>query len=394
MVTALNRLLRGVTDVDFVSVERSLPQQYKGRTGYTRLLRDIPLRISVSGTRGKTSLTALCEEELRARGYQTFAKQTGLDPTSIKDGARFPIRRPRSEGAMFDENIWEVKRWWQGGIDALVLENQAISAYTMRVFNHRFCRPHYLLVTNVRRDHIESLGDSMTAHAAAFGRSALRETTLISGEANENLAYTMRRECESVGARFVDAAPSRTEVHPPGYEAITVLDALLRLATRSGLETERRDTERARLARHFKWRTSSLPEVLWFSGAAVNDVDSTRTVYRWLQRSQSLPTTFVAYLRPDRRGRTASFVSFFVEGFAEGWCHGLYLAGAGSDLVASRLRRWSERVRVFDDDVSEIPGLTRHLAEECRGGAVMTVANAVPPFPRAVEAALSSDIRG
>ncbi len=388
-LSAVDLLFRGRTDIDRRAVEATLPAAYRGRRGYLRLLDDIPLRMSISGTRGKSSLILGAESELRARGHRTYAKQTGTDPVSIRDGVHHPIHRPTRGGALFDENIWEVKNWLQDGIDALLLENQAISGYTMRVFNEFFCRPHYVLITNIRRDHVEDLGDNLLQHPRAFGRSVPRGRTLVSGEVDEEIAYLLRRECESVGARFVDAAPHRSHVYPPGYESVTVLDSVLELATGRGLGESQLREEHERLRLRFAWSPSALPGVRWFHGAEINDVDSTRAIHQYLLGEEPLPTTFIAYFRPDRRGRTATFATFLAEGLREGWCKRAYLMGSGAEQVARRLQRWRSQVEVLPDQVESVPPLMERLAKDCVGEAVMTVANAVPPVARRLAQALT-----
>lgn len=387
-MNVVDLFLKGRTNIDRRAVEATLPAEYRGRRGYTRMLDAVPLRISVSGTRGKSGLTTTLEQQLRRRGYATFAKQTGTDPVSISRGERHPIDRPARGGALFDENIWELKRFWQDGFDALILENQAISGYTMRVFNTRFCKPHYLLITNVRRDHFEDLGSNMYLHPAAFGRSAAPGTTVISGELDEDRAYLLRREVESVGGRFLDAAPRRGGPHPPGFESVTITDALLRDATGDGLTSEEVTEARDALDARFAWGPSALPGISWFHGAEINDVDSTRAIHEYLQHKKQLPTTFVACFRPDRRGRTDTFASYLREELTAGKVHKVFLAGHGAQHVLRLLRPWRDQVECVEDDPATLDDFLDRLADEAAGGAIMTVANAVPPFPRAVAKAL------
>lgn len=368
-------------------LDAGLPPSYRGRRGYSRLLLDIPIRVSISGTRGKSSLTEACEREFRERGYQTYAKSTGTDPVSIRQGVSHPIARPQRPAALFDENIREIKRWWGGGLDVLVLENQAISPYTMRVFNHRFCRPHYLLVLNVRADHMAEMGENLLMHAQAFGRSAPPGSTLISGESDPERAYQLRRAAEGVDVRFVDASPRG--IHPPGYESLTVLDALLRAALGDGLSVPYVDRERQRLEDHFRWRRSALPGIDWFHGAEINDIDSTRVILRYLQRGNPRRVSFIGYFRADRRDRTRDYVDFLGEALAAGECERVYVAGGGATAVRRRLRAWKDRIRVYYDDPEGASLLVDTVAVECRDEAVMTIVNAVPPFPRAVASALA-----
>jgi hypothetical protein len=304
-----------------------------------------------------------------------------------------PIDRPARQGSLFEENIWEVKRWWEGGVDALLLENQAISEYTMRVFNHHYCRPHYVLLTNIRRDHIEELGSDLRRHAPAFGRSVPAGSVLISGEADPELTRLLRRATERVGADFVDAAPAGDRPTPPGYENVLVLDAFLRLSTGRGMGGPALADAFRGLSEDFQWQSSALPEVKWFDGSAINDVDSTRAIHRFLQHGEELPTTFVAYFRADRPARTATFRDLFRAGFSEGWCERVVLVGHGARLVARALNRAGvsgSQVLTLPDELDSVEPLMEILGRECQGGAVMTVGNAVPPWPRKLIEHLSS----
>lgn len=361
-----------------------LPVRLRGRHGYRRLLDEVPLRISVSGIRGKSALTRMTAEALYERGHSVYAKVTGTDPISTKNGTLRPIQRDPRRKAVIDETVREVQKAWP--MDAVVLENQAITPYTMRVFNTLFARPHYLFLTNVRRDHQGDLARQLDHIAAAFGRSAPEGATVIGGERNPALQHILREESEKNGASFIDAAPPAHSV--PGYENITILDAFLRHATGNGLSEAQRKRRAARLRAEFRWRDSTLGGVRWFHGAEINDVDSTKAVLEHLLRQERLPVTVVAYLRADRADRSASFVPFLARGLDEGTIQGVHLAGSRSRVLARRLHRHGP-VTVWRDDVDEVPALLRRLGAECRGGAVFTAMNAVPPWPRTVANALA-----
>jgi hypothetical protein len=365
------------------AIERRLPPTYRGRRGWERMLDQTPLRISVSGIRGKSGLTRMVEEALRQRGLSTYAKITGTDPVSYKDGVAHAILRDPRKKSVLEETYWEAKKFWP--FEAMVLENQAITPYTMRVFNHVYCRPHRLLITNIRHDHLADIARTLPRMAAAFARSAPPGCAIISGERDLGLRKVMRDEAQARDVRFIDASP-RVNRAVPGLESITILDALLRDVNLPGIPKEQMRAHRSRLEDVFRWRETSLEDVHWFHGAEINDVDSTMAAINHIQHKRRLPVTMVAYLRRDRTDRTASFIPFFERMLNTGRARKVYLAGHGAQQVAKRMKPLP--VAVVEDDVSAVAALAKRLARECRGGGVVTVANAVPPWPRALARAL------
>lgn len=366
----------------------SLVTSLRARAAFRARLHAIPLRIGVTGIRGKSSLVVAVEEELRRRGYRTYAKQTGEQPRSIVDGVVHPIARPDHAPALLEETMRELNRWWTDDLDVAILENQAITPYTMRAFNALYCRPHVVLLTNIRRDHLGDLGTTPTKQARAFARSVPEGATLISAVSDPALVTILKRETAKRRVRLVSAATTDPDEAPPGAENVALLDALLREVDGDGLgasEIARRMNE---LTQRFSWQPSSIADVVWFPGAGINDVDSTLLVQHHLQREEALPVSYVAVFRDDRRDRTATFTRFFAEQLADEACERVYLAGPAARVVALRLRRWRDRVRVFPDGAETVDEVLATIGRECRGQAVLTVANAVPPLARALADAL------
>jgi len=97
--------MSGHTDEEKQAIEAALPKHLQGRgSGYRRMLDEIDLRIAIDGIRGKSSLTNLVDQTLRDRGLTTYAKETGTDPISYKDGKPYPIDR-RGKDVTLDETI-------------------------------------------------------------------------------------------------------------------------------------------------------------------------------------------------------------------------------------------------------------------------------------------------
>lgn len=377
--------MSGHTDEEKRRIEAELPPRFRGRgPGYRRMLQAVDLRVGIDGIRGKSSLTRMVDDALRHRGLTTYAKETGTDPISHHDGTPHPIDR-RGEEVTLDETVWEMKRFFP--YEAAVVENQAIGGYTMRFFNKRILDPDYLLITNVRRDHQGDIHRTREGIARTFGRSANAGCTVLCGERDPELRRILREHTEARGARFVPAPPPGDYV--PGLENLALLDELLGQAFGERLGEARFERARRELEARFRWREAGRPGLFWFPAADANDVDSTEAILQHLRDGRHVSVTFVAYFRPKRRDRTASFVPFFRRHLASGSADRVYLAGAGAKVVKRRLGAFGDRVAVLEDDPDRAPEAVDRVAAESRARHVMTVGNAVPPFPRALRRELA-----
>lgn len=380
--------MTGHTPEERRAIEASLPSRFRGRgEGYRRMLDAVKVRVSVSGIRGKSGLTMLLEKAFRERGYATYAKQTGTDPVSYKDGVAHPIDR-RGKKVKLDETMWEMKRF--SPYDVAIVENQAITEYTMRVFNRCLVRPHFLVFTNIRRDHQGDIARTLPGLARSFGASANRGSTVVSGEQRPELNDILRHHAEAQGASFVDVSVADEE-YVPGIESVAIVDKVLELATGEGLSGAAFEERLTGLRRHFRWWPSSRPGIRWFHGGEINDIDSTAAIRRYLARDEPGPVTYVAYFRADRRDRTASFVGYLQEALGTGDADRAYVAGPGAGLVARRLSSCGGPVTLLPDDPHRVPEFVDRVARESEGGRVMTIVNAVPPFPKAFAREMSLD---
>jgi gamma-polyglutamate synthase len=363
-------------------IDQRLPAALRGTgPGFSQMLDAVQLRVSVSGIRGKSGLTMLVADAVKERGLLTFAKQTGTDPVSYLDGASFPIDR-KGNKVRLDETVWELKKFFP--FEAAVVENQAIGEYTMRTFNHHIVRPHYLLITNIRRDHQGDIHRKLWGLARAFGRSANPGALVISGEQRADLNDIMRRHAENAGARFAEVSVP-ADAYVPGIESVSILDRLLDEAFGSGLGTTHKRDLIEGLRERFRWSPTSRRGTVWFHGAEINDVDSTAAILDYLQRDDPRgKVTFVAYFRADRRDRTASFAEYLEREFERGRAESVFMSGPGSQTVASRLHSRGFAATVLPDSPGLAPEFVDRIVKESSCGRIMTIVNAVPPWPRAI----------
>lgn len=274
----------------------SRTEKHRGR------LSDVDHRVVVSGTRGKSTLTRWLHDELVDREYDTYAKVTGTQPVSIYNGLEWAI--PRSEQVTLYENERQIRRFHP--MEAIVVENQGITPYTTRLVNTRYVDPNLVVVTNVREDHLDTLGGNRERVARGLARSIPRDSRVICGEAGETVRRYFAAELDRRDStvRYVDVPTEYADV--PGAELVYTLDETLRVLDGEGLETQRAERYLAEL--DVEWRR--LPDGLVFDAASVNDVQSTESIRRALVDGPDQLVEPLVYLRADRPGRTVSFARY------------------------------------------------------------------------------------
>ncbi|HJP65044.1 MAG TPA: poly-gamma-glutamate synthase PgsB [Actinomycetota bacterium] len=135
--------------------------------GHRRAVREIPIRIHVNGTRGKSSVARLVAATLRAHGVRTVAKTTGTAPRWIlPDGTEEPLVRngPPNIG----ELTRAMSRARRLGAEAIVFECMAVHPYLQRVAEERIVQPTITVITNARLDHTDVQGTTREEIAANF----------------------------------------------------------------------------------------------------------------------------------------------------------------------------------------------------------------------------------
>ena len=163
---------------------------------HARALKDIPVRIHVNGTRGKSSVTRLIAAGLRAGGKRVCAKTTGtLARVIVPDGAEFPVFRPSRANVL--EQLRIIKLAAEFRAEILVIECMAVHPILQSLTELRFVKATHGVLTNARPDHLDVMGPSERDVA-----EALAATTPIKGK----LFTTEVRNLEVFKASCTDRA--------------------------------------------------------------------------------------------------------------------------------------------------------------------------------------------
>ena len=132
----------------------------------------IPVRVAVTGTRGKSTVTRMIAAALREAGFSVLAKTTGSRAVIIRpDGREEEIARRGRPSILEQKGI--LREAAGLGVRAAVVELMSIRPEYLAVESGRILRPQYLVITNVRLDHREEMGRTKPEIARSLA-SAIR----------------------------------------------------------------------------------------------------------------------------------------------------------------------------------------------------------------------------
>lgn len=150
--------------------------------------------VHVNGTRGKSTVSRLIEAGLRAGGLRVFCKTTGTDPMTIDVNGREELICRRGK-ANIKEQIAVLRRAAAQNAQVLVVECMAITPEFQQTSQHDILRADIGVITNVRRDHMDVMGDTLPRIADALCHTVPRRGYPVHGrDCHDGVAEGCRRE--------------------------------------------------------------------------------------------------------------------------------------------------------------------------------------------------------
>ncbi len=119
----------------------------------------IPMVIAVTGTRGKSSVVRMLASILREDGRDVLAKTTGSEAQFIyPDGTVQDVPRRGIVSILEQKDL--LKKAARLHVDCLVVEIMSIRPENHFVESQQILHPDIVVVTNVRRDHVDAMGET------------------------------------------------------------------------------------------------------------------------------------------------------------------------------------------------------------------------------------------
>ncbi|MFC2166678.1 poly-gamma-glutamate synthase PgsB [Acidobacteriota bacterium] len=317
------------------------------------LLKKIPLRICITGTRGKSTVTRLIAGMLRENGQNVLAKTTGSCPVMIfPDGSEQEIQRQGRPS--IKEGKYILKKAAHLKVQALVVEMMGIQPETMRVEAVNIFKPHILVITNVRLDHLEQMGIAKDNIAASFASAIPSQCSVFTPEKEFFPIYEEK-------ARRVNSKISRVsmdfgahDLENKGLETFLESDIQLTLTVAEYLDVDRQialsgiKKSQGDIGSLKVWtsKDDTLPDTCSFVSAfAANEPESTALVLDYIKKKGILKgkkSVALLSFRKDRGERTLQWIQALKEGFLSEFDR-IFLLGEHAGVALKKIKAVSKR---------------------------------------------------
>ena len=164
------------------------------------LRKKIPLRICVTGTRGKSTVTRLIAAALRESGRRVMAKTTGSKPVLIyPDGREMEVVRRGLPSILEGKKL--LKEAVRSGADVLVAELMSIRPDCLAAETSGILRPQHVVITNARLDHMDEMGRTRAEIAKSLSAAIVPDSRVyvLAEETHEQFGTAAAKK----GARLI-----------------------------------------------------------------------------------------------------------------------------------------------------------------------------------------------
>ncbi len=303
-------------------------------TSYYR--KKINIVIHVNGTRGKSTVVSLLDEVFRANGYRTFSKITGTKAMFRDSSGKYTVINRTFANVLEQRKMLRLAA--KDDAQVFVVECMALRK-SMQEYSERILYADVAVITNVRTDHLEVMGNT---------KEQMAETLLM---------MTRKGQIIFVGDDFlIDKVVGEGVIRSNNYEVIEGeirenTDLVLTISDKFGLNYYK---SLAALKEYGKSRMMNriveLNDNAIYFGFAINDLESTMAFFEEYRTSGNIIIWFNN--RMDRPLRSEMFLQWICKVNPEK----VLLTG---DLVfqnIKRLKRIGYRGEILHYDLYEDKG--------------------------------------
>jgi len=175
-----------------------------GYLNFQKQRNSIKWRIHVNGIRGKSTVTRYVAAVLREAGYHTFGKTTGSAARILRpDGKDYDFGRKGYPNVNEQPKI--LRDFSRQKAEVAVLECMAVNPVYAKWLEEKVMRSHIGIITNVRYDHPEYMGETLEEIAESLCHTIPENGILITAETNPKLLAILERNAKRKNSRMLVA---------------------------------------------------------------------------------------------------------------------------------------------------------------------------------------------
>jgi len=145
------------------------------------ILEDIPVRICITGTRGKSSVVRLVHAGLRGTGLKVLGKTTGSQPSLLlPDGREKEIERRGTPSILEQRSTLRYAADYD--VDAYVVELMSIHPEYQRVESKGLLDPNLVGITKLALDHMPQMGENLGEIANSLAAGLPEDARVVVGD--------------------------------------------------------------------------------------------------------------------------------------------------------------------------------------------------------------------
>ncbi len=341
---------------------------------HARRLKKIPLRITVTGTRGKSSIVRTLASVFRSHGIQVLAKTTGSEATYIlPDGKEEAIKRRGKTTILEQKKL--IRKAVKLNVQCMITEIMSIHPECHSIETHKIIKPEFTILANIRADHIHLAGKTKEELSHYFNHDIYRGSHVFIhvDEINEYLiSGASRRNAKLItvtkdAAQKLNISSSAANRHlPENLDLVYAASKHFGIDQHTierGIENTLLDIGRLELFRFEEGEK----KIFFVNTFAANEPESTlKLIHKitGIMRADPLLTSGLLALRSDRGERSRQWLDYLVE--RKDHCfHPLFLTGAHSRILHRKIAG-SKMIRGCDPEY-----ITRSILSVCDTGTLV-----------------------
>lgn len=341
---------------------------------HSHRLKRIPVRITVTGTRGKSSIVRTLASVFRNHGKVVLAKTTGTEAKYIlPDGQEARVKRFGKTSIIEQKKL--VRKASGLNVDFLITEIMSIHPEYHRIETHRLLKPNFTIISNFRPDHTHVTGRTPDDISKVYVNDIFPSSTVLVHDedvnsillseikrSNSNLVRVKKdvlKEFKISGADSIQQFSENLDLVIEAARHFGINENVLK----NGIENTQLDIGRLELFRF----TTENKSICFVNSFAANDPASTiQVIQKVSERMNTKDTELVGLLslRSDRGERSQQWLDRLVqkESFP---IHFLYLVGAHKKIFSRKFQE-SEEIRSKDP-----AWITNHIISKSTNGSIV-----------------------